>query len=149
MYQSVNRIRFLISCFAMVVLLATIGCAGSGKTASTLAGSRAAPAATSFAGTWEGPFEAMEFSGRMKLTLKSEGDNWIGTLEASAMGESDSGIVENFKIEGNGFTLQTFISGADVVMKGKLVEGKISGSFQVFDESYNMLDEGTFSMTRQ
>jgi len=95
--------KVIRSAVVLTLLAAAAGCAGSAAKVDTRAGGGSGDAAM-FAGTWEGTFDASEFSGEMGITLVYENGSYTGSLMARAMGEEMRSDIENFKSEGAEFT---------------------------------------------
>lgn len=122
--------------------LIAAGCAGAATTTTTL------PAQPSFAGMWEGTFDAGEIAGDMRLVLNKEGDSYTGVLQVTVQGESISGDIFNFESEGNSFTFASSIEDFDLLFKGTIEESKLTGLFEAYMGS-EMMGEGTFNFIKR
>ncbi|MFC1530085.1 hypothetical protein ACFL6R_05145 [Gemmatimonadota bacterium] len=132
----------------ITLMLAVAGCAGSAATVDTRVGGGSAGNASAFAGTWEGAFDANEYSGEMMLALTYDSGTCTGSLTASAMGGTRTADIENFKSEGIDCSFQTYLQGMDFHFKGKIEAGKMIGTFQVYIEG-NLQGEGTFDFVKK
>ncbi len=146
-YGSSRVSNILRSACILTLVVVVTGCAGSTASVDTRSG-RGAGDAAQFAGTWEGTFDASEFSGEMGITFVYESGSYSGSLMARAMGEEMRSVVENFKSEGAEFSCYTFMSDADVYVKGKVEGNNMSGTFTVFVEG-EQVDEGVFSFQKK
>ena len=141
-------LRGIRSTSVITLMLIIAGCAGSTATVDTGAGAGSTGDAAAFAGTWEGTFDASEFSGEMMLALMYENGTCTGSLTASAMGESLTADIENFKGEGIECSFQTYMQGADLYFTGKIEDDKMIGTFVVYVEG-DQADEGAFQFTKK
>ncbi len=146
-YRGARVTKIIRSAVVLTLLAAAAGCAGSAAKVDTRSGGGAGDAAM-FAGTWEGTFDASDFSGEMGITLVYESGSYSGSLMARVMDEELWSDIEDFKHEGAEFSCYTFMSDADVYIKGKVEGNRMSGTFQVFVGG-EQADEGAFSFEKK
>ncbi len=101
-----------------------------------------------FAGTWAGTFDTSQFSGEMVLSLAYENGSYSGSLTAWAMDEEFTEEIGNFKSEGSEFTFYTFMADADIYFTGKVEEGKMIGTFGVYQDG-TQADDASFSFVKK
>ena len=123
---------------AALLSLTVAGCAGSSRMSGP----------DLYVGTWSGTFEASQFGGTMSMTLAWSEEGWTGTITMGAMDEFIDGDVLSFEFEDSSCTFTSFVEGGDLVFKGAVEEGKMTGTFEVFVEG-EYADGGVFDMTRQ
>lgn len=99
-------------------------------------------------GTWEGTFITQEFPGNLKLILKSDGEDWSGTLEVSVDTDTASGPLLDIEVDGNNFNALFTATGPEVKIKGTVDGDKMTGFLSVYSEG-DLIDEGTFECTRE
>jgi hypothetical protein len=85
---------------------------------------------------------------QMELTLSQNAEK-IRQAEASfeMEGRSVSNPVKNLKIEGDDLSFATDLMGAEIRFSGKLSDGKLGGTFEVFEKNQKVAT-GTWNLTR-
>ena len=135
-----RRMDFTIRAFALMLMLATAGCA------SLFAGRGPSPEEI-YAGMWEGGFDITMVAGGMRLVLNHDEGVWSGEVSLDVQGESVSAAVERFQITEEGCSFSMYIQEADVFFTGSVEDGVMTGSMTA-SAGGEMID-GVFSLTKK